>query len=148
MVIALIVLGVIVFLAIDVYVLWRLFGSGNRSAAYGSIRVPGEVTLTLPAGKVKLTYQESVHVGGGGEGSPIDFYPPDDFELAITPAGGGVPLQLRQRGTSAQTIAAWFPGGPRSSTVLGSVEVEAGDYVVRAQSSAQDLVEPVVLVGA
>jgi hypothetical protein len=148
MVIALIVLGVIVFLAIDVYVLWRLFGSGNRSAAYGSIAVPGEATLTLPAGKVKLTYQESVHVGGGGEGSPIDFYPPDDFELAITPAGGGAPLQLRQRGTSAQTIAAWFPGGPRSSTVLGSVEVEAGDYVVRARSSAQDLVEPVVLVGA
>jgi hypothetical protein len=45
-------------------------------------------------------------------------------------------------------VSAWFPGGPRSSTVLGSVEVEGGDYVVRAQSSAQDLVEPVVLVGA
>ena len=147
MVIALIVLGVIVFLAIDVYVLWRLFGSGNRSAAYGSIRVPGEVTLTLPAGKVKLTYQESVHSAGGGESS-IDFYPPADFELAITPAAGGAPLELRQRGTSAQTVSAWFPGGPRSSTVLGSVEVEAGDYVVRAQSYAQDLVEPVVLVGA
>ena len=147
MVIALIVLGVIVFLAIDVYVLWRLFGSGNRSAAYGSIRVPGEVTLTLPAGKVKLTYQESVHSAGGGESS-IDFDPPADFELAITPAAGGAPLELRQRGTSAQTVSAWFPGGPRSSTVLGSVEVEAGDYVVRAQSSAQDLVEPVVLVGA
>jgi hypothetical protein len=147
MVIALIVLGVIVFLAIDVYVLWRLFGSGNRSSTFASIPVPGETTLTLPAGRVKFTYQESVHVGGGGEGSPIDFYPPADFELAITPAAGGAPLQLRQRGTSAQTVAAWFPGGPRSQTVLGSVEVEAGDYVVHARSSAEGLVEPIVLVG-
>jgi hypothetical protein len=148
MVVALIVLGVILFLAIDVYVIWRLFGSGNRSSGYASIPVPGEATLTLPAGKVKFTYQESVHVGGGGEGSPIDFYPPADFHLAITPVAGGAPLQLRQRGTSAQTVAAWFPGGPRSQTVLGTVEVEAGDYLVRAQTSAESLVEPVVLVGS
>ena len=147
MVVALIVIGVIAFLAIDAYVLWRLFGSGNRKAVYGSIPVPGQATFTLPAGRVKLTYQESVHAGGGGEDSPIDFYPPPDFELAITPAAGGAPLELRQRGTSAQTVAAWFPGGPRSHTVLGSVEVEAGDYVVRVRSSAGGLVEPVVLVG-
>jgi hypothetical protein len=147
MVVALIVLGVIVFLAIDVYVLWRLFGSGNRSAAYGSIPVPGEARLTLPAGKVKLVYQESVHVAGGGEGS-IDFDPPADFELTITPAGGGGALELRQRGSSKQTVAGWFPGGPRSRAAVGSVEVEAGDYVVRAQSSAEGLVEPVVLVGS
>jgi hypothetical protein len=146
MVVALIVIGVIVFLAIDAYVLWRLLGSGNRSAAYGSIAVPGEATLTLPAGRVKFTYQESVHATGGGESS-IDFYAPADFELAVSPAAGGAALELRQRGTSAQTAAAWFPGGPRSRTVLGSVEVEGGDYVVRVRSSAEGLVEPVVLVG-
>jgi hypothetical protein len=145
-VVALIVIGVIVFLAIDAYVLWRLFGSGNRSAAYGSIPVPGEAKLTLPAGKVKLTYQESVHTAGGGESS-IDFYPPADFSLMITSAARGPPLELRPRGASAQTVAGWLPGGPRSQTTLGSVEVAAGEYVVRAQSSAEDLVEPVVLVG-
>jgi hypothetical protein len=148
MVIALIVLGVIVFLAIDVYVLWRLFGSGNRSAAYGSIPVPGEATLTLPAGRVKLTYQESVHVGGGGESGPIEFDPPADFELTIAPAAGGGALELRQRGSNKQTVASWFPGGPRSRAAVGSVEVEAGAYVVRAQSSAEGLVDPVVLIGS
>jgi hypothetical protein len=60
---ALIVLGVVAFLAVDAYVLYRVF-AGRRSADdYGSVSVPGEIQVILPAGKVKLSYQESYRAG-------------------------------------------------------------------------------------
>jgi hypothetical protein len=148
MVVALIVVGVIVFLAIDAYILWRVFGGGSRDARYGAVPAPGEATLDLPAGKVKLTYQEAVHSSGGGEGS-IDFDVPNGLIATLTPVAGGAALALRPAtGHNAQTIASFFPGGPRSRVRMGSVEVPApGEYVLRVEGDLAGRTRPTVLAG-
>jgi hypothetical protein len=65
MVTALIVLGVIVFLAFDAYVIYRVMRSHRAADDYGVIEVPGELGVVLPAGgKLKLNYQESYRASG------------------------------------------------------------------------------------
>jgi hypothetical protein len=147
--IALIVLAVVAFIAIDAYILWRVFSGGGKAEVYGSLPVPGELRVQFPAGRVKLSYQESVYTPSG-ENDPIHFYPPDDFALSVTAATGGEPLPLDEGrfGGSRQSVASFMPGGPRSRTRLGFVEIPAdGEYVVSASGSTQDRVEPIVLVG-
>ena len=143
MTVALIVLGVIVFIAIDVLIIWLIVGSERRASRYGSVPVPGEARLTLPEGRVKLTYQEGVHSTGGGEGS-IDFYVPSALALTFSP-----PLELKEStGHNASTIASFLPGGPRSRVRIGNVMVPAaGDYVLRAEGELPDAVAPMVLAG-
>ncbi len=144
----LIALGVVVFLAIDAVVIWLILRGSRLTGEFGWMPVPGEATATLPQGRMKLTYQESVHTSSGGEGS-IHFYPPSDFEVTVQPAGGGDPLPVDPgMGTSASTVAGFLPGGPRSRTRVGRVEVPAaGQYVIRATATTDGCVEPVLLVG-
>jgi hypothetical protein len=150
-VVALIIIGVLLFLAFDAWLIWRVFLGGNRDGRYGSVAVPGETSLTLPAGKVKLTYQESCHAGGGGESTPIQFYVPDTLRLTLVAAGGGgaAPLELKlSGGHSAQTIPSFIPGGPRSRVKIGTVEIaSAGSYVLRAEGAPADSAAPTVLAG-
>jgi hypothetical protein len=147
MVVALVVIGVVLFLAVDVWILWRVFGGGNRAARYGSTPAPGETTLELPEGRLRLTYQESVH-SGGGEGT-IDFDAPAGLNVTVTPISGGAALELKQaRGHNASTIAAFLPGGPRSRVRIGTVEVPAaGRYVLRAEGDLAGTTDPTVLAG-
>jgi hypothetical protein len=147
MVVALIVIGVVLFLAVDVWILWRVFGGGSRAARYGWTAAPGEVMLDLPEGKLRLTYQESVH-SGGGEGT-IDFDPPPGLNVTVAPFGGGAALELKKAtGHNASTIAAFFPGGPRSRVRIGTVQVPAaGQYVLRVEGDLAGTTEPTVLAG-
>src|SRR5262245_31586603 len=95
MVIALIVLGVVLFLAVDAYILYRVF-AGRRSADdYGSFSVPGEATVTLPACNVKISYQEA-YKAGGGEGT-IDFGVPSALQVTVT-SSAGEPLEIKGPG--------------------------------------------------
>jgi hypothetical protein len=145
MTIALIAAAVVVFLAFDAYLLWRLFGSGNRDAIHGVVSAPGEATLQLPAGTARVTYQESVHSPSGG--GRIAFDPPAGLQVAITSRAGGVPLELRPRGgRQAQTIVSWLPGGPRSRVFLGEVEIPLpGTYAVQVTGGRG--VRPQILLG-
>ena len=145
---ALIVIGVVLFLAVDAIVLWRFLGPGNRAGRYGSMTVPGEATLSLPAGRIRLTYREAVYTSGGGEGEPIPFYPPADLEVRVAGADGGALVLERGTRTSTQSIAGFMPGGPSSSTRLGFVNVPAaGQYRISVSASTEGRVEPLVLVG-
>ena len=54
MVTALIVIGVILFLAVDAYILARVFGARRSAGDHGGFAVPGETTVTVPAGKLKI----------------------------------------------------------------------------------------------
>ena len=61
----------------------------------GAVPVPGEQTLSLPAGKVELRYVEdregrSVDSDGGRRWRG----PEDDLTVTVTPAGG-TPLEIR-----------------------------------------------------
>ena len=145
---ALIVVGVILFLAVDAFIVWRVLRASANAGRYGAMSVPGQATLTLPAGKVKVTYQEAVHTSGGGEGE-ISFYPPSDLDVVVAPVAGGQELRPDPGvGGSAETVAGFLPGGPRSRRRVGFLEVPAaGQYVVRATGSAADRQQPLVLLG-
>jgi hypothetical protein len=143
-VVALIAIGVIAFLAIDAYVIYRVFASRASADDYGMFLVPGESTVTLPAGsRLKVSYQEE-YTASGGEGS-IDFYVPKELQIEVT-GPAGEPLELkgpgfRGMGQSANTGRGW------SRTLVGTLEAtEAGDYTVKAGPAIEGE-EPKILLG-
>jgi hypothetical protein len=143
-VVALIAIGVIAFLAIDAYVIYRVFKSRARADDYGMFMVPGEATVTLPAGgKLKISYQEE-YVAPTSEHT-IDFYVPEELQIEVTgPSGERLEIKgpgFRGMGQSAGTGRGW------SRTLVGTVEIaEPGDYTVTA-SPAIEGVEPKILLG-
>ncbi len=144
MVVALIALGVIAFLAIDAYVIYRVFKSRASADDYGRFLIPGEAEVTLPAGgKLKISYQEE-YTAPSSENS-IDFYVPKALEVAVT-GPSGEPLEIkgpgfRGMGQSANLGRGW------SRTLVGTVEVaETGTYRVTAGPEVEG-VEPKILLG-
>jgi hypothetical protein len=145
MVIALIVLGVIVFLAVDAYILYRVLRWHRAADDYGVIEVPGELAVLLPAGgKLKLNYQESYRASGGED--TIDFGVPAALEVSITsPAGHSLEIKgpgFRGMGASLSTGRGW------SRALIGTVEIaEPGEHTVTARGELEGAIEPRVLVG-
>ena len=95
MTVALIVIGVILFLALDSYILARVFRSRASADDYASIQVPGETTVTVPAGKLKLSYQESYKASSTGDS--IDFGTHSALNVEVTSATGEA-LELKGPG--------------------------------------------------
>jgi hypothetical protein len=144
MVTALIVLGVIAFLALDAYVLHRVI-AGRRSADdYGSLPVPGEATMTLPAGRVILSYQEA-YKASGGEGH-IDFGVPSGVEVSVV-APSGERLEIKGpgfRGMGAVTDT----GSNWSRARVGTVEItQPGDHTITTRGELEGAIEPLIVVG-
>ena len=144
MVVALIAIGVIAFLAIDAYVIYRVFASRATADDYGRFMVPGEAAVTLPAGgKLKISYQEE-YTAPGGEGT-IEFYVPNELQIVVT-GPSGQPLEIKGpgfhgMGQSANTGRGW------SRTLVGTVDIsDPGEYKVSAQPAVEG-VEPKILLG-
>lgn len=140
----LIVVGVILFLLLDAYVIARVFRSRASADDYASIAVPGETTVTVPAGKLKLTYQESYNAPSTGDGD-IEFGTPSALQVTVTSATGEA-LEVkgpgfRGMGSSLST------GGGKSRALIGTAEVPAGAYTITARPELPDAIEPQVLVG-
>jgi hypothetical protein len=114
---ALIVIGVIAFLAFDAYVLYRVFKGRAAADDFGSLPIPGETEITVPAGKVKISYQEAYKAAGGGDG-PIDFYVPAVLQVEVKRASGE-PLEIKGPGfrgrapPSTQEVAGAVPSSAR-----------------------------------
>jgi hypothetical protein len=144
-VVALIAVGVIAFLAFDAYILYRVFASRKSADDYGAFPIPGETTVTVPAGRLKINYQESYKAGGTEDS--IDFGVPAALQVAVTNAGGGDPLPIkgpgfRGTGESLGTGKGW------SRALVGTVEVaEPGSYTVTAGPEVEGGVEPQILLG-
>src|SRR5689334_11209667 len=96
MVVALIVIGVVVFLAVDALIFYKVFRGRARADDYGRFMVPGETTVTLPAGRLKLSYQEEYKARGTEDS--IDFAVPSRLRVTVTRAGGGDPLPIQGPG--------------------------------------------------
>jgi hypothetical protein len=143
-VVALIAIGVIAFLAIDAYVIYRVFASRRSADDYGMFMIPGETSVTLPAGgKLKISYQEE-YTAPGGEGS-IEFYVPKELQIEVTgPSGEQLEIKgpgFKGMGQSAGTGRGW------SRTLVGTVEAtEAGEYTVTAGPAVEGE-EPKILLG-
>jgi hypothetical protein len=90
---ALIAIGVIAFLAIDSYIIYRVFKSRASADNYGMFMVPGETTVTVPAGKLKVSYQEEYKAGGDEDS--IDFGVPGQLQVTVTNAATGEEMELK-----------------------------------------------------
>jgi hypothetical protein len=140
----LIVIGVLAFLLVDAYILLRVFRGRASADELGSLPVPGEVTVTLSAGKVKLSYQESYKASGAED--HIDFGVPSALEVTVTSLSGEE-LEIKGPGFGGMG-AALDTGSNWSRARIGTVEVaEPGPYTITAHGELQDPVEPRVLVG-
>jgi hypothetical protein len=143
MVVALIVIGAILFLAFDAWLLNKVFKGRASADDYGSFHVPGETAVTVPAGKLKVSYQESYKAGGTEDS--IDFGVPASLEVSVTgPSGEAVELKgpgFRGMGASLDSGSGW------SRALVGTAQVSAGTYTVSARSAPDDAIEPQVLVG-
>jgi hypothetical protein len=144
MVWALVAAGVIVFLTIDAYVLYRWLKSRRHAGDYGAFRVPGELTVTLSPGEVRLRYQEGYRAQGAGDAAYFNV--PGDLEVSIvSPSGEALEIKrpgFRGSGAVTDTGSGW------SRALIGTVEViEAGDHTITARPELQNAIEPHVLVG-
>jgi hypothetical protein len=145
MVVALIVIGVLVFLAVDAVIFYKVFRGRAGADDYGRLMVPGETTVNLPAGKLKLSYQEEYRATGTEDS--IDFGVPSPLRVTVTPAGGGDPLPIKGPGWGGMG-AKLDTGSGWSRARVGTVEIaEPGDYTVSAGPAIEDGVEPKVLLG-
>ncbi len=112
--------------ALDAYILYRVFASRKSAGDYGSFPVPGETTVTVPAGKLKISYT---------------------LQVQLTNAAGGDPLEIkgpgfRGMGESLNTGSGW------SRARVGTVEItDPGAYTVTAGPAIEDGVEPQILLG-
>jgi hypothetical protein len=116
-VVALIVIGVIAFLAIDAYVIYRVFKSRAAADDYGRFPIPGEATVTLPAGgKLKVSYQEEFKASG--DENTIDFGVPETLRVEVKgPAGEALEIKgpgFRGMGESVNTGSDWSRASTRS----------------------------------
>jgi hypothetical protein len=142
---ALIVIGVIAFLALDAYILYRVFASRASADDYGSFPVPGETTVTLPAGgKLKISYQEE-YIAPSSDDS-IDFGTPAALQVQVTgPDGNAIEIKgpgFRGMGASLNTGRGW------SRALVGTVEIsQPGSYTVSAGPEIEGGVEPKILLG-
>ena len=145
MVIALIVIGVIAFLAFDIWIMRRFFAGRASADDYGTFPVPGETTVTAAAGKLRISYQEAYKASGTEDS--IDFGVPAALQVQVTNASGGDPLEIqgpgfRGMGESLDTGSGW------SRALVGTVQItEPGSYTITAGPAIDGGVEPQILVG-
>jgi len=145
--VALIVIGVIAFLVIDVVVIGSVLRRHRSADDYGTLAVPGEMTVSVPAGKVKLTYQESRR--SSSDEHEIHFSTPQELEVKVTSETSGE-LQIKGFGIAGMGTSR-STGGLRqkfSRDMIGAVEVPAADTLtITARPELPDAVEPRILIG-
>ena len=141
---ALIVIGVIAFLAIDSYIIFRVLRRHRAADDYATSAVPGETTVAAMNGKIRLTYQESFEAPTVDES--IQFGVPATLEIEVTgPAGEPVEIKAPGIAGMGRSLTVW---GGKSRALIGTVEVSSpGTYVVKASGAPDDAVEPQILVG-
>ena len=140
----LIVLAVVAFLVIDGAILFLVFRSRRTADDYGKVPVPGQATVALPAGKLKLSYQESYKARGTEDS--IDFGVPAGLQVTVeSPAGEALEIKgpgFHGMGSSLNTGSGW------SRALIGTIQIAQPDaYTVTAQGDLPNAIEPKVLIG-
>ena len=144
MTVALIVIGVIAFLAIDAYIILRVLRRHRAADDYATFAVPGEATVAAMEGKIRLTYQESYRAPSHDD--DIDFGVPGSLKVDVS-GPAGEPVEIRGVGFKGMGESLTVAGNT-SRALIGTVEVSSpGTYTVRAEGAPDDAIEPQILVG-
>jgi hypothetical protein len=111
----------------------------SELARHGRVPIPGEATLSMPAGEVRLTYQQAFI-------DPSFFTVPKELVVTVTgPGGEDLPVSrpLLPRNKSASSFEGYF------RQRIGTVTIPSpGGYLVRVGPRLPSLGDdPVVLVG-
>jgi hypothetical protein len=140
----LIVAAVVAFLAIDGVIMFLVFRSRRTADDYGTFPVPGETSVMLQPGKLKLSYQESYKASSTGD--TIDFGVPSALAVTVTaPTGETMGIKgpgFRGMGASLNTGSGW------SRALIGTVQItQTGEYTISAIGDLPDAIEPQILIG-
>jgi hypothetical protein len=118
---------------------------GLFSKQLGEVAVPGEATLALPKGRVKVDYDEQRKGREADEstGKAAWLGAPDGLAITITPAAGGAAVAVEPN-TGHHDYSTMRRIGSR----VGNVEIPtAGDYTVSVApvpASGRELYGPVI----
>ena len=114
---------------------------------YAAVPIPGEATVALPRGKIRISYCESIKAPTPEVG--IDFSAPQSLEVSIRPVVGGAPLDIdRDAALDTITMSARKVRPALTVTGVGCIDVaSAGDYVVSARADPRGLTAPCLLLG-
>jgi hypothetical protein len=115
--------------------------TAKGASELGEVPVGTEGTVELPAGEVKISYAESTDPPT--ENERMVFHPPEGFEVAVTPVGGGDPLEIKEPWSAMVGKAP----GPVAWRTIGTVEVPAaGQYRITSGPASPDRNEPRLLL--
>jgi hypothetical protein len=149
MVVALIVVGVIAFLAIDAVVFFKVFKGRSAADDYGMFMVPGETQVTVPAGKLKISYQEEYKADTDAF-DEIQFGVPGQLQVKVTNDATGEEMAIKGPGFKGmgEHLDVGVTHGGWSRARVGTVEIaQPGSYTVSAQPAIENGVEPKILIG-
>jgi hypothetical protein len=118
----------------------------RRVDAHGAVAVPGEASVDLPSGKVRLTYQESYEADSGPTGDSLDFRIPPGLTISVvSPTGESLAIKGPGIGGMGSRMSR---GKGWTRAVIGTVRVTtAGPHAVRAAGEVPGTIEPQVLIG-
>jgi hypothetical protein len=148
-VIALIVIGVIAFLAIDAVVFYKVFKGRSAADDYGMFMVPGETKVTVPAGKLKISYQEEYKADNIDEDT-IDFGVPPQLQVKVTNDATGEEMAIKGPGFKGmgEHLDVGVTHGGWSRARVGTVDVtQPGSYTISASPAIENGVQPKILIG-
>jgi hypothetical protein len=145
-VVALIAIGVIAFLAVDALILVKVFKGRAAADDYGTFMVPGKATVAVPAGKLKISYQEEYKADNIDEDT-IDFGVPGQLQVKVT--NDATSEEMPVKGPGFHGMGEHLDvGSGWSRARVGTVEVaQPGSYTVSAGPAIENGVEPKILIG-
>ncbi|MFI5509379.1 hypothetical protein ACIA48_18080 [Mycobacterium sp. NPDC051804] len=113
-------------LSIPAIAAYWFFTTRARADHYGTLMIPGETTVILPAGKLKISYQEERVAGHVSTGNHIAFHVPAALQVRVINTSTGQEMPIRNR-------AALDTGSGWSRALIGTIQVIApGRYTVTA----------------
>jgi hypothetical protein len=123
--------GLGLVLAVGLAAAWYTLGGFPRDHdRYGEVPVPGAATLALPAGDVRLNFEN--HATHSGDSTNLDDQPAG-LAVRVTPQGGGPPLAV-------DDVPSWLfssTSGSRGHEPYGKIDVPtAGNYLVETTDDA------------
>ena len=123
--------GLGLVIAIGLGAAWYTLGGFPRDHdKYGEVSVPGSAVLALPAGDVRLNFEN--HATHSGDSTNLDDRPAG-LDVRVVPEGGGAPLAI-------DDVPSWLfsaTSGSRGHEPYGKIDVpSAGNYLVEATDDA------------